>query len=164
MELDLDLGKSNLIKPITYATAADGSLLHSRLGHPGRTPFLKVFPNQSPPTQCDPCIMSKHHRVPYQGKFIIAGEKLDMIHSDLSGVISPPSIGGNQYYFKITDSCTSYKFVYLLQRKDQTFSSFVKFKRLIENQTGKRIKSMVNNNGGEYVSHVFESFVKEHGI
>lgn len=108
--------------------------------------------------------MSKHHRLPYQGRFKVATERLEMIHSDLSGIITPPSIGGNRYYFKITDSCTSFKFVYLLQSKSQTFSSFVQFKQLIENQTSLKIKSMVNDNGGEYLSSEFTTFVKEHGI
>lgn len=35
---------------------------------------------------------------------------------------------------------------------------------LIEKQTSKRIKSMVNDNGGEYTSSQFTSFVKDHGI
>lgn len=108
--------------------------------------------------------MAKHRQLPYQGRFKVATEKLEMIHSDLSGIITPPSLGGNRYYFKITDSYTSFKFVFLLQSKYQTFNTFVQFKKMIENQTSSRIKSMVNDNGGEYTSTLFTDFVKDQGI
>ncbi len=32
---------------------------------------------------------------PYLGKLPIAKDRLDLLHSDLSGIISPPSLGGN---------------------------------------------------------------------
>lgn len=108
--------------------------------------------------------MAKHHRLPYGGKFEVAKDILELLHSDLSGIISPPSLGGNRYYFKITDSCFSYKLVYLLQNKSQTFEYFVKFKSLIENQTSKKIKAIVTDNGGEYLSTSFQEFVSTHGI
>lgn len=99
MELNLDLGKSNLLKPTAYAVVTDSDFLHSRLGHPGRLPFSKAFPGLPAPSICDPCIMLKHHQLPYRGKFKVAASKLELIHSDLSGIITPPSLGGNRYYF-----------------------------------------------------------------
>lgn len=94
----------------------------------------------------------------------MATEKLEQLHSDLSGIITPPSLGGSRYSLKITDSCTSYKFVYLLRNKSQTLPSFMQFTQYIENQTSKRIKNIVNNNGGEYTSAAFQDFVKQRGI
>lgn len=164
MELDVDLGKS-LDSPTYAMTAqANGHLLHSRLGHPGPVPFSKIFPNSSPPKSCEPCILAKHHQLPYPGKFKLASEKLELLHSDLSGIITPPSLGGSQYYYKITDSHTSYKFVFLLHQKSETLSKFMKFKSFIENQTSLRIKAIVNDNGGEYTSKAFDHFISEHGI
>lgn len=65
MKLNLDLGKSPVLVPRSLAAVADGSLLHSRLGHPGQLPFYKVFPNHAPPSTCEPCILSKQNRLPY---------------------------------------------------------------------------------------------------
>lgn len=95
MGLDLEIGKSYLSKHLSPPTAADGTLLHSRLGHPGTCPFQKAFPGYSPPTHCDPCVMAKHHRLPYGGKFKVAKDILDLLHSDLSRIIYPSSLGGN---------------------------------------------------------------------
>lgn len=164
MELDLDLGKSTLIKPIDFNANTNGALFHSCLGHPGCRPFSKAFPGVTPPSHCDPCILSKHHQLLYQGKFKVASERMELIHSNLSGIITPPSLGGSRYYFKRTNSCTSFKFVYLLLYKSQTLQSFIHFKDLIENETNSKIKAMINDNGGKYTSSDFKNFIKPHGI
>lgn len=107
MELNLTLGKSTPSNPRALETSNDSTILHSRLGHPGSQPFLKIHPAVTPPDHCEPCILAKTHRLPYTGKFEIAKGKLDLIHSNLSGIITPPSLGGRHYFFKLTDSCTS---------------------------------------------------------
>lgn len=117
MQLDIELGSSP--PQLLYAMPAqtDGHLLHSCLGNPGSQPFSVVHPGIEAPTACEPCILSNHHRLPYKGKFKIATSYLEMLHSDLSGVISPPSLSGSRYYFKITDLASSYKFVYILKHE-----------------------------------------------
>lgn len=164
MELDVELGRFTHSTHRTLAIKADRDLLHSRLGHPGPVPFSNVHPDVLPPQNCEPCIIPKHHRLPYQGKFEVASEKLEVLHSDLSGLISPTSVGGHKYYFKITNSSTSFKFVHLLKNKSDTLNEFEKFKTLIENQTNLRIKTLVNDSGGEYTSHTFRTFLDENGI
>lgn len=164
MELDVTIGGSPSFSHRASSTPADGILLHSRLGHPGPVPFSKVYPGIKPPSFCDPCVLSKHHRLPYQGKFKVASERLELLHSDLSGIISPPSLNGSRYFFKITDSATSYRFVYILRNKHETLAKFMQFKQYVENQTSSRIKAIVNENGGEYVSKAFESYISENGI
>ena len=164
MELNIDLGKSLITKIHALVTRADGSLLHSRVRHPGPVPFSKIYPGVNPPSICDPCVMSKHHRLPYQGTFKLATEKLELLHSDLSGLISPTSLGGHRFYFKITDSSTSFKFVYMLRNKSETLDQFKKFKTLVENQTNEKIRAIVNDNGGEYTSNAFKGFLDKTGI
>lgn len=152
MKLDLELGKSSQLNPFACLSAINGALLHSRLVHPSHCPFSKAFPGSNAPSPSDPCIMLKHHWLPYKGQFKVAEERLKLINSDLRGIINPPSLGGCRYYSKITDSCSSWKFVYLLQTKSQTFQSFLKFKNLIENRTSSKIKAMFDDNIQEYTS------------
>jgi transposase InsO family protein len=54
--------------------------------------------------------------------------------------------------------------IYFLKTKNETFSKFQEFKALIENQTGKHIRILRSDNGGEFESHNFEDFCKEVGI
>lgn len=54
--------------------------------------------------------------------------------------------------------------MYFLKKKDETFSKFVEFKAFIEKQTGKEIKALRTDDGGKYMSKVFEIFLVKHGI
>lgn len=49
MELDLDLGQSMAHTALSTKDITNGHLLHSRLGHPRKTPLAKVIPGVSPP-------------------------------------------------------------------------------------------------------------------
>jgi hypothetical protein len=44
------------------------------------------------------------------------------------------------------------------------FARFQEFRALVENQTGKRIKVLRSDNGGEYSSRQFVDFCAQHGI
>jgi hypothetical protein len=40
-----------------------------------------------------------------------------------------------------------------MQKKDQRFSKFYEFKALVEKESGKQVKALRNDNGGEYISN-----------
>jgi hypothetical protein len=45
-----------------------------------------------------------------------------------------------------------------MHKKDQTFSKFCEFKALVEKESGKQVKSLRSDNGGEYISNEFKDF------
>ena len=51
-----------------------------------------------------------------------------------------------------------------MQKKVQTFSKFLEFKALVEKDTGKHVKDLRSNNGGEYISNEFKNFCRKEGI
>ena len=51
--------------------------------------------------------------------------------------------------------------LYGLRLKDQVFSTFQKFLSMVENQS---VKSIMTDNGGEYVSHELINFCDKRGI
>ena len=51
-----------------------------------------------------------------------------------------------------------------MQKKDQTFSKFCEFKALVEKESGKQVKALRSNNGGEYISNKFKNFCSKEGI
>ena len=51
-----------------------------------------------------------------------------------------------------------------MQKKDQTFTNFCEFKALVEKESGKKIKALRSDNGGEYVSQEFKDFYVAEGI
>ena len=51
-----------------------------------------------------------------------------------------------------------------MQKKDQTFTKFCEFKALVEKESGKNVKALRSDNGGEYVSNEFKNFSAAEGI
>jgi transposase InsO family protein len=49
-------------------------------------------------------------------------------------------------------------------KKDQTFSKFCEFKELVEKESGKQVKALRSDNGGEYISNEFKDFYNKEGI
>jgi transposase InsO family protein len=45
-----------------------------------------------------------------------------------------------------------------MKAKDEVFGRFQEFKALVENVTGRKIKALISNNGGEYTWKAFKEF------
>lgn len=54
--------------------------------------------------------------------------------------------------------------VRFLKHKSKVFQAFKKYKALVENQTGKKIKTLQSDNGKEFRNEKFDLFLKENGI
>ena len=113
---------------------------------------------------CDTCTQGKAHQLPLPSVLKTpAPGLLDLIHSDIVGPL-PTSIGGMKYFAMFIDDHSQRKFTYFLHLKDQVFDKFVEFRAIAKNKTGWKIKTLHTNNGGEYTSPCFKSFLSEHGI
>lgn len=72
-------------------------------------------------------------------------DKLEYIHYDLWGLAQHVSIGGSSYFLSIIDDYSRRVWVYILKSKDQVFEKFIKWKNLVENQCGKKVKKTQNS-------------------
>ena len=54
--------------------------------------------------------------------------------------------------------------VYFLKAKSEAFENFKKFKTLMENQSGKKVKALRTDRGGEFLSKEFIEYCEEAGI
>ena len=91
-------------------------------------------------------------------------EKLELVHTDVWGPNHISSLGGSYYYVTFTDDGTRKVCIYFLRLKSNVFQNFRKWKCLVENETGKKLKCLRFNNGGEYCSHEFEDYFSNNGI
>lgn len=120
---------------------------------------------QMPSEICEDCVVGKQHRDPFpKGKSWRAKQALELVHSDLCGPINPTSNGGKRYFITFIDDFSRRIWVYFLQEKSDAFAAFKTFKSLVEKETGMSIKILRSDRGGEYNSHEFMDFCKEHGI
>ena len=72
--------------------------------------------------------------------------------------------GGYSYLVTFTDDFSRYGHVFLIKHKFESFEKFIEYKNEVENQTGKSIKILRSDRGGEYLSSEFLAFLKEKGI
>lgn len=113
---------------------------------------------------CEGCLMGKQIRKPFAATSWRGTHCLDLIHADLCGPMHVPSLGKSLYYFLLIDDHSRMCWVYFLSKKSQALQRFKAFKKLVELQSGKSIKVLRTDKGGEFCSNDFHSFCEEQGI
>ena len=93
-----------------------------------------------------------------------ANKILELVHSDVFGPVSVPSLGNSVYYVSFIDDFSKNTWIYFLRKKSEVFDKFKEFKALVENHTEKNIKVLRKNNGGEFPKKEFEEFCKKCSI
>ena len=83
---------------------------------------------------------------------------------DLSGKITPPTLGGGLYYFKITNKLSYFRHVYILKTKDEAFEKFENYYCSVTNFQKINIINVVTDRGGEFTSNKFKKFFLYNGI
>ena len=91
-------------------------------------------------------------------------EPLEWVHSDVCGPMPTVSLGIANYFVTFIDGFFQNLWAYTLKRKDEVLSVFKRFVTLVEIETGKRVKCLHFDNGGEYVSKLFQDFCDTKGI
>ena len=89
---------------------------------------------------------------------------LGLVHSDVCGKMSAQSLGGAEYFLTFIDDKTRYMWVYVLRRKNQVFEQFLEWKALVKKSTGRKLKVLRTDNGGEYNSTEFERYLRSEGV
>jgi transposase InsO family protein len=113
---------------------------------------------------CRGCALGKNVKAAFPSSKSKSKGILDLIHSDVCGPMSVASVQGASYYVTFIDDFSRKTWIFFMKTKDEVFSRFREFKAQVENQTGKKIKVLRSDNGGEYTSNDFKDFCKEAGI
>lgn len=148
-------------------------LWHRRLGHLSdkNMALLRkglatgVDYTQTDRIPCVSCINGKLTRQPFShvGRQR-ANQPLELLHADLCGPMQQKSFSGAQYVFVIVDDYTAMTFVHCLKHKSDVTQAFKEFKVWVENQVGKKIKTLRTDNGREFINYNLEKFLKSNGI
>jgi hypothetical protein len=96
-------------------------------------------------------------KTPFIGFPERASDLLELIHTDVCGLMSTAARGGFQYFITFTNDLSRYGYVYLMKHKSETFEKFKEFQNEVENQRGMKIKALQSDQGGEYLSHEFQN-------
>ena len=167
--------------PVHHACASSDhksskeTIWHRRFGHLGAQGMQALMKNKMVSEMdfewkqesdfCESCVEGKSHRLPFQQS---TGKRMDspleLIHSDVCGKIGTKSLGGGEYFVTFIDDHTRHVWVYILKYKNEVFKRFQEWKALVEKSSGRHIKALRSDNGGEYTSSDFDSYLTKEGI
>jgi hypothetical protein len=107
---------------------------------------------------CPACMDGKQTRDPFPLTASHCSVPLELVHSDLHGPLLATA-NGYKYWISFTDDASCYQRCWLLHKKSEAFSAFKQYNAWVEKQTGKALKALRDDKGGEYMSNEWE-----HGI
>ncbi|KAL0295207.1 UNVERIFIED_CONTAM: hypothetical protein Sradi_6847100 [Sesamum radiatum] len=91
---------------------------------------------------CESCLKQKMTKKPFVGQSTLASGLLDLIHSDVCGPLNTQARGEFSYSITFIDDHSWYGYVYLMRYKSEAFGRFKEFRLEVENQTGRKIKTL----------------------
>ena len=77
-----------------------------------------------------------------------------MVLSDLCGPMETKTLGCALYFVTFIDDCSRKFWVYVLKTKDQVLGIFKQFQASIERETGRKLKCIRSDNGGDIVENL----------
>ena len=113
---------------------------------------------------CESCLLGKMTKFPFKRKGECARGPLDLIHTDVYGLMSTHAKGGFIYFITFTDEFSQYGYLYLMKYKLETFEKFKEFRIEVEKQLRRSIKTLRSDRGSEYLSREFLDYLVDHGI
>jgi len=117
------------------------------------------------PPRCEHCILGKQActPVPKMQEGLKATKRLGRVFVDLCGPMSSTSKSGHSYAMNIIDDFSSYVWTIPLRSKGDAAQALQFWHRLVENQSGECLRTLVTDNG-ELLSHAVTNWCFEHGI
>lgn len=171
----LPMGPNHESASISSSSKTTTSLFdwHLRFNHIGLMPLRKILRsldiqvnnlNETEVKNCATCRKSKMHRCPFSSrKSHRATEPGQIIHSDVCS-FEETGREGYKYFSTFIDDNSTFLAVYPMKSKDQTLSCFKHFRTWFEKNAKHHVRRLRSDNGGEYISKDFESFLHENGI
>lgn len=113
---------------------------------------------------CKECIIAKQQKVSFSSNKFTKKEKLEIIHTDLSGPTRTRGFYGERYFTIFVDDFTRMVWVAFLKEKYVEFEKFKVFKNRSEDEYGVKIKCLRYNRRGEFTSRELNIFCEENDI
>jgi hypothetical protein len=127
---------------------------HSRLGHPAIPIVEKILKSHELPyvldlnkhSVCGACQQAKSHQLPYLVSTSVSTQPLELIFSDVWGLVVD-SVGKYKYYVSFIDDFSKLTWVYFLKYKSEVFQKFHEFQNQVEILFDKKIVAVQSDWG-----------------
>ena len=143
-----------------------GHLHYKGLSHLAKKGRVKGLPNlESIKEICPECLAGRQHRAPFPRKSESRAKvPLELVHSDLVGPLPVKSLNGSRYICVFTDDYSRKSWTYFLKTKGEAYEKFRVFREMVEKETGRQIKKLRTDRGGEFLSTSFITYCERNGI
>ena len=113
---------------------------------------------------CYTCVLAKQWRLPFPHQATYhAKEKLELVHGDICGPITPATPGGRRYFLILVDDVSRYMWAILLDTKAAA-SEAIKRHQAATEECGRKLCVLCMNNGGEFMAAEFAAYCADYGI
>ena len=108
--------------------------------------------------------VGKMNKSSFKSKTYTSKEVLELVHTDLCGLIEVQSYKGDKCIILIVDDYSRMMTVMFLKQKSDAFQMFKWYVARVEKEIGKSLKCLRSYRGGEFTSNEFETFCNDKGI
>jgi hypothetical protein len=153
------------------ALAIDGMDWHIRYGHLPFRAFTHI--PEAPPmlknstSSCDACAQGKSTKdfnLSHGIRTTKPLQLLQLLHSDLCGLISPAAYNGHKYICTLTNDFSRFTMIKTMSNKSDAAQAVLDLISRFESQFGYKAKALQTDNGGEYRSKDFMITLQNRGI
>ncbi len=146
--------------------------LHRKFGHIDNNiirhminyKLINVKLNADKEIACEDCIRAKHQRLPFPDASNSRASKVgDLIHSDLTGPITPTTLNGNKYLLMFTDDYSRFTTGFYIKHKSETLTCWRIYAERVKNISGSYPRIIRSDNGREYKNNEFDMYLKSIG-
>jgi len=114
---------------------------------------------------CDTCVTTKQRRRSFPAAATYrAQDHLELVHGDLCGPVTPATSAGNRYILLLVDDATRFMWAVLLSSKDAAADAIKKVKAAAEVESGRKLKVLRTDNGGEFTVAEFAAYCANEGV
>jgi hypothetical protein len=93
-----------------------------------------------------------------------AKERLELVHGDLCGPVTPTTPGGRHYFLLLVDDLSRYMWVMILGSKGEAANAIRRVQVAVEVECGCKLRVLRTDNGGEFTAAEFASYFADEGV
>ena len=112
---------------------------------------------------CELCIFGKQKNVKFCTAIHQTKGILDYVHTDVWGP-TKVSLGGKRWFVTFIDDYSRRVWMHPMRHKNKVLQIFLEWKKMVENQTDRKIKKLRLDNNGEYTYDSFLKVCRDEGI
>ena len=157
-------------------TTAGINTWHRRLGHVHYAAIIRMAEKQLAkgmptnlsylPQVCEHCVLAKQAQtpIPKLREGVRAKRVLEKVFSDITGPGDVQTPHSKLYILNLIDDYLQKAWIFTLKRKSEACEYFKEWKAQVEQETNQKVHILRTDNGGEYSSKDFESYLRKQGI